>query len=244
MKRSQNVGDTAPVCAVQASSRGQGGESIWRHWLLYGFMLLILGGVVVFFCLDRHGELTHLIRGLGFVGSLLAVALMALLCMTPVPSEGLLLVCFRVFGIGWGIFYAWLGLMIGSYGCFALARGLARPLVIRLISPERMRLIESWIGDNGPFGLLLVRLLPIPAAVVNYAAGVLRPVGLRTYMWTAGVSILPYYAAAALLFLGISSGAWTWGIVGGATMAVVIGAGAVMRRASIRRHAHAGRHPT
>jgi uncharacterized membrane protein YdjX (TVP38/TMEM64 family) len=235
MKQSRQVNGRAPIWVD---------ESIWQRLLLYGCMFFILAGVVAFFCLDRHGDLTRLIHGLGFTGALLAVALMALLCMTPVPSEGLLLVCFRVFGIGWGIFYAWIGLMVGSYGCFVLARGLARPLAVRLISPQRMRLIESWIGDKGPFGLLLVRLLPIPAAVVNYAAGVLRTVGLRPYMWTAGASILPYYAAAALIYLGISNGAWTWGVVGGATLAVVMGAGAVIRRASIRRHAHAERHPT
>lgn len=212
-----------------------------QRFLLYGCMLLILAGVVAFFRLDSHGELTRLIRALGFPGVLLAISLMALLCMTPVPSEGLLLVCFRVFGIGWGIVYAWIGLMIGSYGCFVLARGLARPLVIRLISPERMRLIETWTCGKGYTGLLLVRLLPLPAAVINYAAGVLRSIELRPYMWTAGVSILPYYAAAALLFLGISSGAWVWGVAGGATLAVVIGASAAMRRVVRRHHAQAGR---
>ncbi|MFA4885125.1 MAG: VTT domain-containing protein [Desulfotomaculaceae bacterium] len=185
----------------------------------YGGLTLILilsiGLIILFFYLDRQNQLSTLIRTWGLSGVLLSILLMAALCMTPIPSEGLVIILFKIFGIYEGALFSWLGSIFSSLAIFYLARYFGQGFFKKLITPDRFDTVDHWIRKKGTIGLLIARLLPIPAFAVNYIAGVMPSVKLWPYVWTAALSIIPYYVGAALVYVGVAKSTWIWLAVGG-----------------------------
>nr|WP_272879937.1 VTT domain-containing protein [Sulfoacidibacillus ferrooxidans] len=134
--------------------------------------------------------------------------------MTPIPSEGLLLIFLKIYGIFLGLLYAWIGSSIGAIAIFILARSILSPMFKELIGSLQQHRVEQWVKKRGVSGLLFVRLLPIPAFVVNYTVGLLPGVGFFQYLWTAIVSMAPYYAGTIFMFLGIVNGIFSWILIG------------------------------
>lgn len=202
----------------------------------YGSLTLIVVIFVVliiaFFYLDRHNQLSNLIRTWGPGGILLSILLMATLCMTPIPSEGLVILLLKIFGIYEGTLYAWLGSIVSSLAIFYLARYFGQSFFQKLITPERFETVDHWIRRKGSFGLFIARLLPIPAFAVNYIAGVMPSVKLWPYVWTAALSIIPYYVGTALVFVGVAKETWIWLVVGGAAILAFWGVSYSLSRAS------------
>lgn len=83
-------------------------------WVLMVIVAVFIFFIVAFFYLDRHNAISSLIKSLGPLGVLLAIFLMALLCMTPIPSEGLVLMYLKIYGVFWGTLLAWVGSNVGS----------------------------------------------------------------------------------------------------------------------------------
>ncbi|HWQ89558.1 MAG TPA: VTT domain-containing protein [Desulfitobacteriaceae bacterium] len=181
--------------------------------------------IVLFFYFDRQNELSHLIRAWGLSGILLSIFLIALLCMTPIPSEGLLILLFKIFGVYEGALYAWLGSILGSLANFYLARYFGQIFFEKLITPRRLHMVDHWISKNGPLGLMITGLSPIPPIAIAYIAGVMPSVKPWTLIWTAALSIIPYYVGAALVYVGVSKSTWIWVAVGGVTILTLWGIG-------------------
>ncbi|MCL6548367.1 MAG: VTT domain-containing protein [Alicyclobacillus sp.] len=157
----------------------------------------------LFLYLDRNDQLSATISDWGAWGIVASTLLMAALCMVPVPTEFLLMMNMRVYGVWAGVTFSWFGAMIGTVAVFVVARRFGRRLLKRYVADHRFQQVESWVRRRQTIGLLIARLLPIPAVIVNYAAGVMTPVRVWTYLWTAAVTIIPYYIGTALLYLGI-----------------------------------------
>lgn len=199
----------------------------WWSGLLF---LAGLAGIAAFFWADRHGDLSRLVSSWGVWGVLLAVLAMAVVCMVPLPSEFLLMLDMRVYGVALGVLYAWLGSLLGTAAIFPIARHLGRPVLQRFISEERMEQVESWVRDRGTAGLLVARLLPVPGFAVNYIAGVMRPVRLWPYLWTAAVTMIPYYIGTALVYLGVVTRLAVWIVFGAIALAAAAGLSLWFRR--------------
>lgn len=195
-------------------------------------LILFIGLIILFFYLDRHNQLSTLIRRWGLGGALLSILLMAALCMTPIPSEGLLILLFKIFGIYEGILFAWLGSILSSLAIFYLARYFGQTFFEQLITPDRFATVDKWILQKGSLGLFIARLLPIPAFAVNYIAGVMPSVQLWPYVWTAALSIIPYYVGTALIYTGIAKSTWIWLAVGGAAILALWGISYILSKAS------------
>ncbi|GAB6171899.1 VTT domain-containing protein [Paradesulfitobacterium aromaticivorans] len=171
--------------------------------------------IVVFLYLDRRNEISSSIQGLGFLGMFIAIVFMAFLHLTPVPSEGLLVLYLKIYGIYLGTLIAWLGSALSTLLIFFVARYYGQRFLQKLVTPERFNMVDNWVKRKGSLGLLIARLLPIPAFMVNYIAGVIPSVRFWPYVWTGALSIIPYYVGTALVFLGVSRAIWVWLIVGG-----------------------------
>ncbi|GMA60109.1 TVP38/TMEM64 family protein [Alicyclobacillus fastidiosus] len=171
-----------------------------------------------------------MIQSTGLLGILIAVVLMAVLSILPLPSEFLMIVIMKIFGPWWGILLSWIGTMTAAIVTFLLARHFGRRLLSHFISEDRFGQISNWIGNRGISGLIMVRIIPFPFIVVNYAAGVLKSIRLRDFIWTSAVGGIPYYIGAALVFLGVSKRYLTWLIVGGVALVVVWIAGYLFNR--------------
>jgi len=184
-------------------------------------VVIFIALIVLFFYLDRHDQLSSIIRAWGPGGILLAILLMAALCMTPIPSEGLLFLLLKVFGVYQGIVYAWLGSLISSVVIFYLARVWGQSFFGTMITHERFEMVDHWVHGKGAIGLLMARLLPVPAFAVNYIAGMMPSVRFWPYTWTAGLSIIPYYVGTMLVYLGVAQSTWSWLAVGGCIVVVL-----------------------
>lgn len=88
-------------------------EYPWSKWFSFTITVatfsIFIGLVVVFFHLDRSNEISRLFQSTGALGILIAIFLMALLSILPVPSEFLMIVIMKVFGPWLGIIYSWSG---------------------------------------------------------------------------------------------------------------------------------------
>jgi uncharacterized membrane protein YdjX (TVP38/TMEM64 family) len=163
--------------------------AIWlaRHPETLGFDTLTLSVEGVEKLVDSWGAW-------GVAGSLL---LMVLHSFVPVPAEVIAIangLCFGLFG---GIAVTWSGGMLGAASAFALARGLGRPLVCRLVTERRRARVDGYVRSPG--ALLLLRLIPVVSFnLVNYAAG-LAGAGWWTFLWTTALGILPMTILTALL---------------------------------------------
>lgn len=182
----------------------------WTGLIIVAFVILI----AVFFYYDRQNKISVLIQAWGLWGAAFAILLMTALCMTPIPSEGLVILFLKIYGIYEGIFFAWLGSALSSLVIFFLARFYGKRLIQRLITAERLNTVDHWINGKGSIGLLVARLLPIPAFAVNYIAGVMPSMNLWTYLWTAALSMIPYYFGTALVFMGVAQETWIWLVAG------------------------------
>lgn len=205
------------------------GKKFDRTMLYFGLFIVLL---IAFLYLDRSSEISSTIQNLGAVGMLPAVLLMAVLCLTPIPSEGLVVLYLKIYGVYLGIFLAWLGSNLSALVVFFIARYYGQNFLKKKVTPERFIAVDNWVKHKGTWGLLIARLLPIPAFAVNYIAGITPSVKLWPYLWTAAVSIIPYYVGTALVYLGISGRMWIWLIVGGVAMITFWGLSYMLNRGS------------
>ena len=205
-----------------------------RNIRKYGWTVVIIAALVLliaaFFYFDRRNEISVIIQAWGLWGVVFAIFLMAALCMTPIPSEGLVVLYLKIYGIYQGVFFAWLGSILSAVAIFIIVRVYGQKLMKRLISPERFKVVDNWVSGKGSLGLLVARLLPIPAFAVNYIASAMPSMKLWTYLWTAALSMIPYYVGTALVFLGVARETWIWLVLGIVALILFWGTGYVLNK--------------
>ena len=162
-------------------------------------------GVILFFYYNRHHALTHAIQSYGSTGIFAAILMMTLIFLTPIPSEGLLLIYFNVYGVFLGLFYAWTSYVLSVLLLFVIARYLVTNYIRRSIKSSRFETVERWLNDKGVLGLIIVRMLPIPAFIVNCVMGAMPSISFLRYFLTAIIAIIPYYVSSSLLYFGITT---------------------------------------
>ncbi|KAL3822640.1 hypothetical protein ACHAXA_001793 [Cyclostephanos tholiformis] len=132
--------------------------------------------------------------GLVFIG----VFLLGSLCFFPVAllSLGAGYVYENIYGLGLGIFYAFLvcyvGCLLGAAVCFARSRFLMRRLIERFsIKYPIVRAVDRAFETNGFRIFLLLRLSPaLPFNALNYIGGIMA-IRFRQYWWSTCVGIAP-----------------------------------------------------
>jgi len=203
-----------------------GGKGTIRKYAWTGIIIAVFVSLIAaFFYLDRRNELSVMIQEWGLGGVVFAILLMAALCMTPIPSEGLVVMYLKIFGTYEGVFFAWLGSTLSAVAIFIIVRVYGQMFIRKLISPQRFEVVDHWIKGKGSLGLLMARLLPIPAFAVNYIASAMPSMKLWTYLWTAALSMIPYYVGTALVFLGVSQETWIWLVLGIIALILIWSAG-------------------
>ncbi len=188
-----------------------------------GLLLIILFSILVvaFLYLDRRDAISTIIQNLGIFGVVLAIIIMAVLSMTPIPSEGLVILYIKIYGVILGVIISWLGSILNALIIFIIARYYGLRFLKKHIDSERFVNIDHWVKKQGTLGLFIARILPIPAYAVNYIASIMPSVKFWPYFWTAAVTIIPYYIGTALFYVGASRQAWIWLIIGGILIVTV-----------------------
>lgn len=198
-------------------------QSTKPNRLIWSAIVILVGVALAvgFFYFDRHGHISRMIQQTGAWGIVISIVLMTILCVIPVPSEFLIALDMRVFGAVWGALYCWGGSIFGSLLVFLMARHLTPGLLRRFISESQMEKVEKWMLHRGVWGLILVRIIPLPFIVVNYTAGIIRSITFGNFAWTTAVGGIPYFTGAVLLYLGVSRKYLMWIIIGGIAIFII-----------------------
>ncbi|RNC29159.1 MAG: TVP38/TMEM64 family inner membrane protein YdjZ [Candidatus Dichloromethanomonas elyunquensis] len=204
-----------------------------NNWIFFVLIAIAVGLAAAFFYYDRGNDISAIIQKMGWPGAVLAVLFMAIFCMTPIPSEALAVMYLKIYGVFWGTVLSWLGSIVSSVIIYFIARQYGQQVMCKMISPERFNLVNDWVERKGTAGLFVARMLPLPAFAVNYIAGVIPSIRFWPYLWTAAISIIPYYIGTALVFLGIIMTTWCWLLLGGAAIAVFWSVGYIFNRKKI-----------
>lgn len=182
-------------------------------WIVF-IMILFIAMVITFLYVDRGNAISDAIQSWGVWGALLALLFMTVICLTPLPSEGLLILCMKIYGVFTGILLGWAGSLISALFIFYMSRFHWQKFMRKVVTQERFEAVDRWVKQKGTLGLFIARLLPFPAFAVNYIAGVIPSVKLWPYTWTAALTIIPYYLGTAFVFIGILNATWLWLMVG------------------------------
>jgi uncharacterized membrane protein YdjX (TVP38/TMEM64 family) len=91
------------------------------------------------------------------------------LCPIGLPASPLMVTGAMLFGVVWGSCWNILGAFLGGTLTYFLGRFLGRDFVAHFAG-KHLTKIEKQISRRGFWGLVGVRFLPIPFAVVNYTA--------------------------------------------------------------------------
>jgi uncharacterized membrane protein YdjX (TVP38/TMEM64 family) len=189
-----------------------------RRWqILTNKSLWIKLTIIVGFCshlsilyLNSNHHVIQTLQRFGWTGILVSIFLMTLLCLTPIPSESLLFVLMRVYGIAWGVLYGWIGLVLSSIIIFIVMRRLGAEFVQSDTHPKWFKMIDTAISTTGVRGLLISRLLPIPAFFSSIIIAIMPSVRFTDYLWTSGVSVIPYYVGIMLIYKGLTGSIAVW----------------------------------
>ncbi len=100
----------------------------------------------------------------------------------PVPGEVTGFAGGMLFGTAWGILYSTVGLTVGSWIAFSLARMAGRPLVESIVKAETLRRYDYVMKHKGLFLAFLMFLIPgFPKDILCYLLG-LGHMGHRDFL--------------------------------------------------------------
>jgi len=145
------------------------------------FYLLYEYGFIEYFT-DRQ-RLLKLINEHRANAAIIFIGLQVLqVIFAPVPGEATGFVGGMFFGTGWGILYSTIGLTLGSWIAFMLARLAGRPLVEMIVKPETIKRYDYVMKHKGLFLAFLMFLVPgFPKDILCYLLG-LGHMGQRDFL--------------------------------------------------------------
>ncbi len=170
----------------------------WKGWLVVGVVLAALVAAVVLWwqpVYDRFSDQEQIgawIEGLGVWGPLVIVLLTIIQALiAPIPGQAIQIVSGYLYGPWLGTLYAVIGITIGSFITFSLARRFGRPLVIRLLGQQSMARLDDLVRRGGAPFFFLIWLLPFaPDDLACIAAG-LTPMPTGQFLALMIVGRLP-----------------------------------------------------
>lgn len=161
----------------------------WWTWLVLGVILAALLAALVIWWrpiydfLANQDQVRAWVEGLGGWGPVAIILLeMIQALLAPIPGQAIEAVSGYLYGPWWGTLYPMIGMAIGSFLLFSLARRFGRPLAMRLIGKQAMARLDDLVRRGGAPFFFLIWLLPFaPDDLACLAAG-LTPMPARQFM--------------------------------------------------------------
>jgi len=150
-------------------------------FITVGTYLLYYFGLIDLF-LDRH-RMTKFIQEHRAYSAFIFIGLQALqVVAAPVPGEVSGFVGGYFFGTFWGIVYSTIGLAIGSWAAFMIARLLGRHIVEVVVNAEVIKRYDYVMKHKGLFLAFIMFLIPgFPKDILCYVLG-LGHMGQRDFL--------------------------------------------------------------
>ena len=121
---------------------------------------------------DRH-QLKVVLRSYGPYSPLVFILLQIIqVVIAPIPGEAIEFLGGYVFGVWGGMLYSMIGLILGSWFAFSIARIFEKRAVEKFVSPELRRQFDYLIGHEGVILSFLLFLIPgFPKDALCYILG-------------------------------------------------------------------------
>ncbi len=170
-----------------------------------GFAARYAGGYILTFA--------DWVDDLGFWAPLVFVVGYAVATIALIPGSLLTLAAGAIFGLGYGMAYAFLGASLGAVGAFIVARYFVRDAIERRLEAyPRVAAVDRAVGREGLKIVFLLRLVPVfPFAFGNYALGLtkvrLAHYALACFGMIPGTLLYVYYGKVAGDVVSLAAGA-------------------------------------
>lgn len=140
---------------------------------------------------DRR-QLKKVLKSFGPYSPLIFILLQILqVVIAPIPGEAIEFLGGYVFGVWGGMLYSMIGLILGSWLAFGLARIFEKQTVERFVSPELRKKFDYLIGHEGVILSFLLFLIPdFPKDTLCYILG-LTPMHLGIFLIISTVGRIP-----------------------------------------------------
>lgn len=147
---------------------------------------------------DPH-RLKEILTSFGPYSPLVFILLQLLqVVIAPIPGGAIEFLGGYLFGVKIGLLYNMIGLVIGSWLAFSLARIFEKWAVEKFVSPETLKKFDYLIGHEGVILSFLLFLLPcFPKDALCYILG-LTPMGLGIFLVISTVGRIPGTLMATL----------------------------------------------
>jgi uncharacterized membrane protein YdjX (TVP38/TMEM64 family) len=176
----------------------QRGPMRWWVWVVAGVILVASTVALIIWWRPIYGfvsdpvQVRTWIEGFGPWGPIAIVGLQILQALVaPIPGQALQAVAGYLYGPWLGTLYSVIGMVIGSFLTFALARQFGRPLIVRLVGQKSMDRLDELVRRGGAPFFFLIWLFPFaPDDLACIAAG-LTPMPLGQFMILMPLGRLP-----------------------------------------------------
>jgi uncharacterized membrane protein YdjX (TVP38/TMEM64 family) len=178
--------------------------------LLVGFFLFIIfkynshlwcQAVRIFNILihQEHRRLKELITSFGAYSPLAYILLQVIqVIVAPIPGGAIEFLGGYLFGVKWGFIYSIIGLTLGSWVAFSLARIFEKVAVEKFVSPQIRKKFDYLIGHEGVILSFLLFLIPgFPKDALCYILG-LTPMHLGIFLFISTIGRIPGTLMACL----------------------------------------------
>ncbi|MCC7427195.1 MAG: VTT domain-containing protein [Alphaproteobacteria bacterium] len=186
--------------ALRAMRKG----TIWRALVLAAG--LVAAALLVRLARDAGlldtGWVDGWVRGQGWQGRLVFLAVTAASTGIGVPRQALALLGGYAFGVVEGVALALLGTLIGAAGAFGYARWAARAALSARYG-RRLARADRFLAENPFTAVLIVRLLPVGANVVTNVLAGLSAMPLLPFLAGSALGYVPQTVVFALLGKGV-----------------------------------------
>ena len=147
---------------------------------------------------DRH-QLKVIIRSFGPYSPLAYILLqITQVIVAPIPGGAIEFLGGYLFGVKAGFFYSMIGLILGSWMAFSLARIFEKLAVEKFVSPQTIKRFDYLIGHEGLILSFLLFLIPgFPKDALCYLLG-LTPMHLGIFLTISTIGRIPGTLMATL----------------------------------------------
>jgi len=147
---------------------------------------------------DRH-QLKVIIRSFGPYSPLAYILLQIIqVVVAPIPGGAIEFLGGYLFGVEAGFFYSMIGLVLGSWMAFSLARIFEKLAVEKFVSPQTIKKFDYLIGHEGLILSFLLFLIPgFPKDALCYVLG-LTPMHLGIFLTISTIGRIPGTLMATL----------------------------------------------
>lgn len=130
------------------------------------------------------------IEGFGWVSWLVFIGLYAVVALTPIPVTIMAVAGGLIFGVVLGSLFSVIGVLIGSWGAYWLARALGTDAVRKVLGKYSEK-IQSRLDGAGFEAVCTLRLVPgIPYWPVNYGSGAFG-IMQRDFLGASVIAVIP-----------------------------------------------------